>query len=414
MDTGGPAEAGPPHVRVDGDEGPEQGRATLTAVGAVAALMAAAFVYVTTEALPIGLLPLLSADLHVSLSTAGLLVSVYGLAVAVTAIPLTRLAGGIPRRWLLAGLLAVFVVATGASAAAPSYQVLMAARVVTALSQAVFWSVAGVAAAGLFPPRVRGRATTVVVAGASLAPVLGVPAGVWIGQQAGWRVAFLAVGALALVALVAVVLLFPTLAPDESHSATGAAPDRRRFWSIVASTGLAVTGMFTAYTYITPFLTDVSGFRPAALSPLLLLYGAAGVLGVIVTATVVDRAPRAVTLGTVALLAVALLALYVLGPVPAAAIALVCLWGFAFPPLPASLGARVLEVAPGSTDTAFAIVTVAFNVGIGGGALVGGFLVAGAGVRGTALAGGLLVAAALAVVLFEPRTGRRPRPAQIQ
>jgi DHA1 family inner membrane transport protein len=380
-----------------------------TALAALIALSAAAFAFVTTELAPVGLLPLLADDLHTSLSTAGVLVTVYAVTVAVTAVPLTQATKRIPRRWLLTALLSIFVLATVISAAAPTYWVLMISRVVLACAQAVYWSVAQVAAAGLFPPEVRGRVTVTVVAGASLAPVAGVPAVVWIGQHFGWRVAFLAIGALALAALVAILMLFPTMDPEENEASSGANPDRRRFWTIAAATCLAVTGMFTAYTYISPLLTDVSGFSEGAVSPLLLVFGLAGFIGVGVAALFVDRAPRLVITCFVGLLAAALLTMFPLGPVQWAAVVLLILWGFAFPPLPASLSARILEVAPGSSDVANAMITVAFNIGIGGGALLGGVLLPHTGVRSTTLVGGLIAATAFAVLLSEPR--RRPQRA---
>ena len=129
---------------------------------------------------------------------AGLLVTWYGLVVVVASLPLTQLTRRVPRRPLLSGLLGVFVLATWVSAAASSYWMLLGARVVTALSQALFWSVVVPTAAGLFPARLRGRVIAVVLAGASLAAVLGLPLGTWLGQQAGWRAAFLGLSGIGL------------------------------------------------------------------------------------------------------------------------------------------------------------------------------------------------------------------------
>ena len=153
------------------------GHSTAKAIGALLALAVATFVYVTTETLPIGLLLLISADLGVSPSVAGLLVTWYGLVVVIASLPLTQLTQRVPRRPLLSGLLGVFVLGTWVSAAASSYWMLLGARVVTALSQALFWSVVVPTAAGLFPARLRGRVIAVVLAGASLAAVLGLPLG---------------------------------------------------------------------------------------------------------------------------------------------------------------------------------------------------------------------------------------------
>ncbi len=315
-------------------------------IAALAALSVSTFVYVTIETLPIGLLLPMAADLRTSASAVGLLVTWYGLVVVLTSIPLTRLTRRVPRRYLLAGLLAGSAAATWVAAAAPSYPVLLAARVATALTQALFWSLVVPTAAGLFPARVRGRVVAVVFAGSSLAAVLGVPAGTWLGQQAGWRIAFLALGGLAAATAAALAVLLPTATPTTGSTARGTAPDARRYRMLIATTVLAVTGTFVSFTYLAPFLTTVSGFPPAAMSPLLLLRGVAGVAGVLAGGPLVDHSPRASMLVPVALQTGALLGLSTFIGLPALAIALVALSGFAFAALTTALGGRVLEVAP--------------------------------------------------------------------
>jgi DHA1 family inner membrane transport protein len=368
---------------------------------AVAALALGAFCYGTTENLPVGLLPLVAADLHRSLSAVGLLVTGYGLTVAVVSVPLTRLTARMPRRRLLPGLLSVFVITTWTSVAAADYWLLLGSRIVMALSQAVFWPVAVVAAAGLFSPRVRGRAATVVFAGGSLAIVLGVPAGTWLGQQAGWRASFLVLSGLGVLAFLALIVLLPAGAPGESHTAVADTPDARRFRLLVVTTALAVTGFFTVFTYIVVFLTEVSGFSSSAISPLLLMYGAMDFAALMGAGAVVDRGPRATMIVSIALLALAFLGLYAFGTMHTASLITLTLMGVGLPGMVAALQVRVLQVAPGNTDIASAGTSAAFNIGIGGGALLGGLLLPATGVRGTALAGALLVTAALAVSLTE-------------
>jgi MFS transporter, DHA1 family, inner membrane transport protein len=392
----------------------EHGHGTARAVGALLALAVSTFVYVTAETLPIGLLLPISADLGVSPSAAGLLVTWYGLVVVVASLPLTQLTRRVPRRPLLSGLLAVFVLATWVSAAASSYRMLLGARVVTALSQALFWAVVVPTAAGLFPPRRRGRVVAVVLGGGSLAAVLGLPLGTWLGQQAGWRAAFLALSGIALAAMVAIAVWLPAGAPGRGHAARGTAPDGRRYLTLMVMTVLAATGTFAAFTYITPFLTEVSRFPAAATGPLLLVRGVAGIVGVAAGGALVDRRPWAAMIAPVAAQAAALLGLYVVGGTPVVAVALVALSGLSFGALTTALASRVLQVAPGSADLAAAGASTAVNVGITAGALVGSMLLPGFGVRGTALAGGLLSLAALAVVLGEPLVaagGREPAAA---
>jgi DHA1 family inner membrane transport protein len=394
---GGRRRACPARMNVMIDVPVSRGRS----MAALGALMLAAFCYLTVETLPVGLLPVIAADLGVTLTAVGLLVTGYGLTVAIFSLPLTRLVRRVPRRLLISVLLAVFVVATAATVTG-GYPVLLGGRVVTALSQAVFWSVAAPAAAALFPPRMRGRAVAAVFGGASMAPVLGVPAATWLGQQAGWRVAFLAVAGLALVAMAGVAALLPAGGADGGHAAAGSAPDARRFRLLLVATALVITGVFTAYTYLTPYLTDVAGFPDGSVSLLLLVYGVAGIGGVVLTGFLADRAARLSVQLPVGLLVVVLLGLWGLAAWQAAVVALVALWGFAMPQVPSAMQNRILVVAPGRTDLASAMLSSAFNAGIAGGALLGGVLLPHAGIRGDYLAGGLLVVAAFAVLAAEP------------
>lgn len=161
----------------------------------VAALMLAAFTFNTTENLPVGLLPLIADDLRVSLASVGLLVTGYGLTVAVVSLPVTHVTRSIPRRHVLSGLLGLLVLASWMSALGGlSYGFLLAARIATALAQALFWAVMGPVAVGLYPPERRGRVIGLLSVGGSLATVLGVPAGTWLGGHGGWRAPFLVLG----------------------------------------------------------------------------------------------------------------------------------------------------------------------------------------------------------------------------
>jgi DHA1 family L-arabinose/isopropyl-beta-D-thiogalactopyranoside export protein-like MFS transporter/DHA1 family inner membrane transport protein len=379
------------------------------AVGALVALSVAAFTFVTTEVLPIGLLTVMADDLDRSRAQIGLLVTGYAVVVVLASIPLTRLTGHIPRRRLLTVTLAVFVAAVLVTAIAPNYWVLLASRLAIALTQALFWSVVGSTATGLFPPEVRGRAVARLSIGASLSPVVGVPAGTWIGQQAGWRVAFLAMAAVGLATCVAVAALVPTFAPADGGAARGTAPDARRYGILVVACAIGVAGSLTAYTYVTPFLLDVSGFAPAALGPLLLVSGVAGIAGTLMVGRFLDRRPWGALVVPLTAIVIALLALYAFGAAKAAAVAAVALTVMAYAAFAAAVQNRTLQVAPGSTDVAGAGSSTAFNVGIAAGSLLGGGLIQTAGVRSVALAGAVLAAAALALLLAEPRLARSAR-----
>ncbi|MGY4644672.1 MFS transporter [Cellulomonas sp. URHB0016] len=379
---------------------------------ALAALLVATFCFVTTENLPSGLLPLIAADLHTSLSATGLLVSGYGLTVAVVSVPLTRATRNIPRRYVLTGLLAVFVAATLASALATGYPVMLAGRVVTALAHAVFWAVAVVTATSLFAPQVRGRVVTAVFGASALATVVGVPVGAWIGAQSGWRVAFFALTVLGLVAMVVVAVSLPNVRPGEEHTAHAAAPDTRRYTLLLVATALAITGLSVSSTYTVPFLTDVTGFSEDAVGPLLLVRGAAGVVVLAVGATLLDRWPRAAMTVPTWLLALSSIGLYLCGRNRVVSTLLLALFGAAMMLMITAMANRVLHVAPGRTEVSAAAHSAVFNASVAAGALVGALLLPShGGLRNTALVAGVLVAAAAAALVLEPHLKSR-RPAR--
>lgn len=367
------------------------------------ALSLSTFIYVTTETLPIGLLPQIAGDLGTTHAAVGLLVTAYGLVVVIATLPLTRATHQWPRRRLLAALLVIFAVANVLSALAPNYPALLGARVVVALSQAVFWAVVVPAAAALFRPAIRGRALGILYAGSSTGPLAGVPAGTWLGQHTDWRVPFLFLSALGLAILVVLLALLPAVPAGESDTDRGTAPDAGRYWTLVLVTAVMVTGAFVAFTYITPFLTEVSGFGEAAIGPILLLRGLAGLAGVLVAGFFVVRWPWHSLLVVTVVQAVALIVQYASGGNGVVAVVATSTAALALSGMTAVLGTRILQVAPGSTDLASAGMSTAFNVGITAGALIGSLLLTGAGVRSTALVGAVLAVVAVVAVLAEPR-----------
>jgi len=372
-------------------------------LAAAVALGAAAFCYVTGESLPVGLLPVMSESLRSSLPATGLLVTIYAVVVVAASAPLTYLTRRVSRRLLLTCLLAIFVAGTLAAAAAPGYGWLVAARVVTALSQAVFWSIAAVAAAGLFPAGERGRAVAGVASGGPLAFLIGVPAATWIGQHAGWRVSFVAVAGVGLAAAVALAVLMPARRPSENQAPTGTDPDALGYGLLVAATLLAVAGTFTAYTYVSAFLTRVSGVHAGDVPAVLLLGGLASLAGLGCSGSLLSRHPRAALAVPAGILAASMLGLYVLGTAGPAAAVLQAAESFGVGGFGVSVQARVLVVAPRGIDIASAVFSSAYNVGIAAGPVIGGLVLSGAGLRATPLAGGLLAGVALTVVLGGPR-----------
>jgi len=374
--------------------------------------MLAAFTFNTTENLPVGLLSLIADDLNVSLAAVGLLVTGYGLTVAVVSLPLAHLTRSVPRRRLLAGLLGLLVAASWLpSLGVVSYGSLLTGRVATALAQALFWAVMGPVAVGLFPPERRGRVMGLLSVGGSLATVLGVPAGTWLGGHDGWRAPFVVLGALGLVSLLVIAVLLPTSRPDEGHAAYGATPDRRAFGAVVATTALSVTGVFTGFTYVVVLLEEVTGFAQGSVSAVLLVFGVAGIVGVTVTGPLLDRFPRGTLSVPLAVQAVALLGLSAGGRSQVVVVAMLALLGTAVGPVFMATQSRVLRVAPGRTEVALAANSAAFNVGVAAGSLLGGGLLPLVGVRGTFLAGGVLTVLAHAVFTWTPPARRLTKEA---
>lgn len=371
----------------------------------LAALMLAAFTFNTAENLPVGLLENISAGLRVSLSAVGYLVTAYGVTVAVASLPLAHLARAVPRRHVLTALLAALVVSSLVAAVAGSYWPLFAARLLTALAQALFWAVMGPVAVGLFRPAARGRVVGALSVAGSLALVLGVPAGTWLGRSTDWPVPLAALAGLGLLCLVTIAALLPTSRPEEGHAAYGTSPDTRRFRAVLAAGALSATGAFAGYTYVVRFLGEVSGFSPDAVNALFVAFGIACLVGVSLTGAVLDRFPRATLLTAVATQTLGMLGLYAAGTDPVAAVVFLSLTGGALGPVFMATQNEMLHCAPGRTDLALAANSGVYNAGIAAGAGLGGLLLPLVGVRGVFLAGGLVTAASCAVLL-----GERPRP----
>jgi predicted MFS family arabinose efflux permease len=385
--------------------------ATGTHPAALTALAASAFVYVTSETLPVGLLPEISRGLSVSEADVGLLLTSYAAVVAVATIPLTALTLHVPRHRLMVALVAVFTVSQLAASVAPTFLTLTVARLLCALAHGVFWSVIAPAAARLAPPGQAGRATSLVFVGNSLALVLGVPLGTALGQWAGWRVASALLALAGGLSTVALLVVLPALPASPAELAASTGSKMRAAATVIrapavaqvcAVTGLVVIGHFTAYTYIAPLARRAGGLEGRALSLLLFGYGALGLLGTVLVGRAVDRRPRAALAGCLGLIIAALAVLAFArtsGPTVLAMLA----WGAGFTSLPVVLQSAILRVAPHAQDAASAVYVVAFQIGIGGGALIGDRLVV-AGRLGDLPVVGAVLAVAAAVIVYAGRS----------
>ena len=269
------------------------------------ALTAGAFGIGTTEFVIMGLLMQVAADLQVSIAAAGLLISGYALGVFVGAPLLTAATQRMPRKAVLVALMIVFTLGNLACALAPNYELLMTARVITSLAHGTFFGVGAVVATGLVSEDRKASAISIMFTGLTVATLLGVPAGAWLGLEYGWRATFWAVTAIGVFATVIIATLVPA---DRSALAPLAFRDELRVVGRpqvllgLLMTVLGFGGMFTVYTYIQPLLTQVTGFADAAVSPILLVFGVGMIIGNLLGGRFADRRLATALLGTLALL----------------------------------------------------------------------------------------------------------------
>ncbi|MRG61078.1 MFS transporter [Agromyces sp. CFH 90414] len=393
---------------------PRRERATEMPWAALIALASAVFLSITIELLPTGLLPEMGEGLAVPEALIGLTVSVFAFTVVLTSTTLVAATSRIPRRGLIVTVLVVLGVSTALSALAMEYWMLIAARVFGGLAHGVFWAIVAATASRLVPERHIGRAIAVVLGGGTLAMIAGVPATTVLGQAFGWRVAFGAVAALTLAGAVAVRLLLPRAEPGAEPTIARYRPRDPGFATVVllcVVTAVTMLGQYAVTTYVAPLVTDVIGLPASAVGPLLFVSGLAGAAGLIAAGSPIARNATA-AMRTALLVAAGALTVIGLAISPVVSVVAFAVWGLAFGAIPPLLQTRLLRTAPAAyRDAASALYTTAFNVGIGGGALVGSVVFGTLGVA--ALPWGyavVLVVAALLVVLGATRAAARPRP----
>lgn len=383
------------------------------------ALTLSAFAIGTTEFVIVGLIPTIAASLKVSLPSAGLLVSLYALGVAVGAPVLTALTGRVGRKRLLLALMALFTAGNLLAWMAPGYPALMAARVLTGLAHGVFFSIGSTIATGLVPKEKAASAIALMFTGLTVALVTGVPLGTFIGQHFGWQATFLAVSLLGVIAIVGSALLVP--ANIASARPAGlvtqlAVLNKPRLLLVYAMTTLGYGGSFVAFTFLAPILQQVSGFSASSVSLVMLLYGASVAAGNIWGGKLADRHGPLPALQIVfALLAAVLLALAFTAPHKLAVLATVLAWGaVAFgnvPALQVYVVRRAERDAPHAVDVASGLNIAAFNVGIALGAWGGGIIVAHLGLMATPKIGALVVVGAFVLTSLARALDRREQPA---
>jgi predicted MFS family arabinose efflux permease len=373
----------------------------------VAAVAAGTFTVVTSEMLPVGLLTPIGDSLEVSEGTAGLTLTVTGLVGAFSAPLITAAVGRIDRRVILWALMVLVGAANVLVAWSPHFAVMMVARVLVGIGMGGVWALAGGLAVRLVAARSTGPATSMIFSGIAVASVAGVPAGAYIGERAGWREAFYAVGGLALLVAAAMAVLLPPL-PVQEVALGGVL---RLFGNARVATGLAVvallvTGHFAAYTYVRPVLEEVSDVGASMIGTLLLVYGLAGVAGNFAVGARVGRSVRGTLLLISGTLAASVLLVPLLGLSVTGAAFLLVTWGLAYGGVSVSTQTWLSLAAPRTREGVTSLFVGVFNGAIALGAFAGGRVADSFGTRSVLWLGGALALGSLLMTAL----GRAPSP----
>ncbi|MGB0834370.1 MAG: MFS transporter [Psychrobium sp.] len=370
---------------------------------ALFALTLSAFAIGTTEFVIVGLVPTIAQDLGISLPSAGLLVSLYALGVAVGAPVLTALTGRWNRKLVLLALMALFVVGNLIAWQAPSYETLIMARIVTGLAHGVFFSIGSTIATGLVAKEKEASAIAIMFTGLTVALVTGVPLGTFIGQEFGWRATFLVVSMLGLIALIGSAFLVPSNLKQPKAAKVSEqlkVLTQPRLLLVYAMTAVGYGGTFTAFTYLAPILEQESGFASSAIGLIMLVYGVSVAIGNIWGGKLADNMGPIKALHIIfTALALVLLAFTFTAGSQIGAVLTVLIWGaFAFGNVP-GLQVYVVQLAekytPNAVDVASGLNIAAFNIGIAFGSIVGGIIVEEMALMDTPWIGALIVGFAI-------------------
>ncbi|WP_159241516.1 sugar transporter [Proteus mirabilis] len=358
----------------------------------------AAFVFNTTEFVPVALLSNISESFAMVLAQTGLMITIYAWVVALMSLPLMIMTSKVERRKLLIILFIVFILSHVLSGVAWDFNSLIVGRVGVAFAHAVFWSITASLAIRMAPHGKKAQALSLLATGVALATVLGLPLGRVVGQWLGWRATFLGIGVLALITMLALMRYLPLL-PSEHSGSLKSVPillKRAPLVGIFLLTVIAVTAHFTAYSYIEPFVIDIAKLDENFATIVLLIFGGAGILGSVLFSRYSTKMPTSFLFFALILLTVCLSTLMMSSQHTLTFIALIIFWGIGFMCIALGLQVKVIDLAPDATDIAMSIYSGIFNIGIGAGALLGNQVILHAGMPNIGYAGTALSIIALA------------------
>ncbi|OBX82956.1 sugar transporter [Faucicola atlantae] len=375
----------------------------------VVVMAISAFIFNTTEFVPIALLTDIGASFAMPVESVGHMITVYAWLVAVLSLPGMLLTARFERKRLLMWLFALFIAGHVISVLASSFAMLLVGRATIALAHAVFWSITASLVVRVAPRGWQTKALGLLSMGSALATVLGLPLGRLIGQWLGWRATFGTIGVAALIAMGLVAWLLPQV-PSRNVGSVASLPQIARnvpLLVVYALTVLAVTAHFTAYSYVEPFILQINHLSENFATVVLLLFGVAGLLASAVFGQVYDKRPTGFVLVSLLGLLVSLLVVAWIGASQVGWMVLALVWGGCMTAIGLALQLQVLKLAPNATDVAMSIFSGIYNIGIGGGALVGSLVIAAWGLGMVGNVGALILLLALAVFGWSVWYGRR-------
>lgn len=376
----------------------------------VLTLAVAAFIFNTTEYIPVGLLSDIGLSFGMESAQAGVMLTIYAWIVALMSLPLMLMTSKIDRRILLLSLFSLFAGSHLLSFFAWNFDVLLVSRAGVALAHALFWSITASLAIRLAPAGKRAQALGLLATATALASVLGLPLGRIIGQSFGWRVTFLVIGVAAMILLAMIIKIMPRVTSEQSGSLKSLPGllTNPALLSLYALAVIVVTAHFSAFTYIEPFVQQVAGMSHNFATLLLLIFGVAGISGSIIFSKYGEKHLSNLLIGAIALLTLCLMTMVSVAHSMSGLIAICALWGIAFMIIGMGMQMKVLTLAPEATDIGMAMFSGIFNIGIGLGALVGQTVSIDLSLSSVGYVGALfgLSAMLIAIVAFKKWPGR--------